>query len=540
MLLRRVAPLALIAFFLSAFAHATPPSGPVQPVLLISIDGMHALDFNNCASGLAAVNNGQPYCPHLAALSEHGVQYLQALASRPSDSFPGLTALVTGATPRSTGAYYDVSYDRSLSPPAQTTPYGIPGGANLCPSVVGTQVGNDEEIDRDLTSITAGGGINPAFLPRDPKNSCRPVYPHTFIRVNTIFEVVKAAGSYTAWEDKHQSYELTKGRSGEGVDDFFAPEINSNVTPLNFPGYDVAGCHTLPDTNPADTGDWTKSFQNIQCYDTLKVQGILHQIRGRTHNGFHPAPVPALFGMNFQAVSIGQKLVQGSDNQAGGYLDALGTPTPALLGEIQFVDHSIGEMVEELKEHGLFDSTLIIISAKHGQSPIDPGRLLRIPADNPALQPPSALLGANVVQALEDDVSLIWLGDQSQTASAAETLSKNLATTGGGEVFAGPSLQLLFSDPAKDPRVPDIIVSPNVGVVYTGHQAKVAEHGGFANDDRNVILLVSHPRLQETIFTGEVQTRQVAPTILHALGLDPDKLDAVRLEGTTALPGLPF
>jgi hypothetical protein len=74
---------------------------------------------------------------------------LQALTPRPSDSFPGLTAIVTGGTPRSAGFYYDVSYDRNLSPPYTTTPYGIIGGPTLCPSVIGTQVGYDEEIDVD-------------------------------------------------------------------------------------------------------------------------------------------------------------------------------------------------------------------------------------------------------------------------------------------------------------------------------------------------------------------------------------------------------
>ncbi len=106
---------------------------------------------------------------------------------------------------------------------AKTTPYGIVGGPGLCPSVIGTQVGFDEEIDIELTKFDAGGGINPDYLPRDPKNSCAPVYPHQFIRVNTLFEVVKAAGGYTAWSDKHQSYELVDGRSGKGVDDFYAP-----------------------------------------------------------------------------------------------------------------------------------------------------------------------------------------------------------------------------------------------------------------------------------------------------------------------------
>src|SRR6266566_2162039 len=60
-------------------------------VLLISIDGMHALDFVNCATRISAINGGQPNCPNLAELGQHGVNYREASASKPSDSFPGLT-----------------------------------------------------------------------------------------------------------------------------------------------------------------------------------------------------------------------------------------------------------------------------------------------------------------------------------------------------------------------------------------------------------------------------------------------------------------
>jgi Type I phosphodiesterase / nucleotide pyrophosphatase len=293
--------------------------GRIQHVLLISIDGMHSVDFTNCIAG--------SFCPRLAELGEIGANFTLAQTSRPSDSFPGLTALVTGGSPRSTGAFYDVSYDRSLSPPAKTTPYGIQGGQNLCPSVVGTQIGFDEEIDVDLTRLDAGGGIDPGFLPRDPKNNCAPVFPHTFIRVNTIFEVVKAAGGYTAWSDKHQSYELTNGQSGKGVDDYFAPEINSFPVPLP----QVSGCNPLPD--PAHSGSgfaWTDSFANIRCYDTLKVQAILNEIDGKDHTGMLSRPVPNVFGMNFQAVSVGQKLVEtiNGTTMTGGYLDNVGTPSP--------------------------------------------------------------------------------------------------------------------------------------------------------------------------------------------------------------------
>ena len=122
---------ALCAFLFAASAtpylHAGAPQNGenderrIRRVLLISIDGMHALDFINCSKGISGVNGGDPYCPQLALLNQTGVNYLDASASRPSDSFPGLMALVSGGSPRTVGAFYDVAYDRSLDPPAKDT-----------------------------------------------------------------------------------------------------------------------------------------------------------------------------------------------------------------------------------------------------------------------------------------------------------------------------------------------------------------------------------------------------------------------------------
>src|SRR6516165_3398686 len=75
-------------------------------VLLISIDGMHAVDYANCVASNT--------CPTLAALGKTGVNYTRTTTSRPSDSFPGLMAIVTGGSPRTVGAFYDVAYDRVL------------------------------------------------------------------------------------------------------------------------------------------------------------------------------------------------------------------------------------------------------------------------------------------------------------------------------------------------------------------------------------------------------------------------------------------
>jgi arylsulfatase A-like enzyme len=107
-------------------------------------------------------------------------------------------------------------------------------------------------------------------------------------------------------------------------------------------------------------------------------------------------------------------------------------------------------------------------------------------------------------------------------------------------MFNAPGVPTEFGGAGGDPRSPDIIVQPNVGVVYTGSSKKQSEHGGFAQDDTNVMILVSNPGLKARTVTSFVETTQVAPTILRALGLNPRELEAVRIEGTPVLPGIDF
>jgi len=118
-----------------------------------------------------------------------------------------------------------------------------------------------------------------------------------------------------------------------------------------------------------------------------------------------------------------------------------------------------------------------------------------------------------------------------------ETLKANAATAGISQIFFGASITNNYYSSATASRTPDIIVQPNVGVVYTGSNKKQAEHGGFAHDDTNVMLLVSNPSMAQNTNYQFVETKQVAPTILKFLGLDPNALDAVKMEGTAVLPG---
>ncbi|HXC16555.1 MAG TPA: hypothetical protein VNV60_03855, partial [Holophagaceae bacterium] len=138
----------------------------------------------------------------------------------------------------------------------------------------------------------------------------------------------------------------------------------------------------------------------------------------------------------------------------------------------------------------------------------------------------------------DDDGALLWLADQSKTAQVVAALRANRAALAIEEIYAGESLKLRFNNPEKDAHVPDIMIQPAHGMIYTTSHKKNAEHGGFGEDDTHVALLVSHPDLEPRVVKSPVQTTQVAPTILKALRLDPDDLDAVKKELTRALPGL--
>jgi Type I phosphodiesterase / nucleotide pyrophosphatase len=535
--------------------------GKIKRVLLISVDGMHAVDFLNCSRGMSAIDNGQPFCPALAALGKNGFNYVAASTSKTSDSFPGLTAIITGGSPAYTGVYYDVAYSRNYDAPARTTGNGLAAGpCTPFATPTGTTTEYEEGIDIDKTklnggapgaSLTDGGiaSIDSKKLVRDPNNGCNPVWPWNFVRANSIFSVIHQAGGFTAWSDKHPAYSsVASGIGPIALDDFYAPEINSNVvalprvvTPLG------TSCNPIRDPG-SDLTAWTNSFQNIQCYDTLKVNAVLNWIDGKDHLGKQQTKVPTIFGMNFQALSVGQKLIEASNSTTGGYLDAAGTPGAALLSEFQFVDASIAQFVAELKAQNLFDSTLIVITAKHGQSPIDPSRYVSQLISGTS--PVTLLSNAGFIPfsestnnptgigPTEDDVSLVWLTNSSDTLSAVDILESNATATGIalGQIYYGPSLTLNYNDPTRDPRTPDIIVTPNVGVTYSGSKAKLAEHGGFSHDDTNVVLLLSNPSYQAKTIRTSVGTVQVAPTILQTLGLNPSSLSAVVAEGTAVLP----
>jgi len=560
--------------------HESHENSPIKHVLLISVDGLHQNDLDWFVHKY----------PHstLAKMVKSGISYNNARTPFPSDSFPGMVGQATGGNPKTTGIYYDDGYSHGLLPLETVTANCIPD-TNHTTNVSGAEVQYAENIEPTIAgniSLDAGQGISglypvnglmpgvlssvpaniltmvgaadavrkklidPTQLPVDPA-TCTRVYPHQYLQVNTIFEVAHAHTLHTAWTDKHPAYEILNGPSGYGIDDLFAPEINSVVDPIT------------------NTNDWTKDNTNTQQYDTIKVKSVINEINGFDHSGTTAMGTPAIFGMNFQAVSTAQKLNTSStpensaNTQLGGYVTTnnVTTPGPVVQSALKFVDGSLKQMQDAINGN---PDTVIILSAKHGQSPQKRSDLTIINDNNMLAVLESAWSATNpsisplVAHAMDDDGVLLWLNDRSQAAADfAKSFLMSYSGNGAGSnpdgsqsvkpfTNAGLSKILAGSEAANsigvttaDQRVPDVIGYAKVGSVYAKSSlSKIAEHGGHAIADRHVPIVVSGAGIPHQIVDKHVDTIQIAPTILHLLGLNPEELQAVKIEKTQVLPEL--
>ena len=569
-------------------------------VLILSVDGLRSADLQDPAL--------QPYLTNINSLRTMGVTYPNAFTTSPSDSFPGTLAWLTGAGPATTGVYYDDSYVRNLTAPI--APFnGDPSGNASSP--LGTEAPFFEAIDYSIPADPSkpdptnvlwrldGGGyvsgdptkplvqgnygkesIDPTRLPQNcSSGTCKPVYPWQYLKpgINTIFNVAHQAGLYTAFSDKHAgAYNIVQGPGGKAIDDYYSPEINASVI-LDSTGrlvdaisFDANGKPVI-DPNAAVVTD---STQYTKPYDDLKVQAILNEINGKNALGTKNAPVPNIFEMNFQAVSVAQKALNGGIDNAGNPTNnprATGAtpptgPSSVLVDALQHTDESIGKILTAINSNPrLVGKTLVILVAKHGQDPRKGvGNLLH---DNLIPSAIASHLGdpGAVSQATQDDVALIWLKDQSKIANVSNYLrslktlplctgadsgsptAKPTCNPGIANVYSGTrAFEVgLAPSPKPDNRTPDLFVRALPGYIFVGNPAKgkkIAEHGAlFTPDATNIALVVGGAGLpsevQGTTVARKVKTTQIAVTVLEALGLNPELLTGVRIEDTDALPG---
>jgi hypothetical protein len=567
----------------SASAHHR---GQIKHVLLVSVDGMHQSDLDWYIANHPS--------SELARLAAGGAEFTNNHTSDPSDSDPGGTALMTGGDPRATGVYYDVEYSHAVDEAGATCTPGQPatGGdviydspddtLNAVPDLLNNGSGNTFPSFDEGGSIYPSGddtnpgaimnltghpqsGLNPGSFPVDPK-TCQPITPWDYLKVNTIFQVIHNAGLRTAWSDKHAIYTSFNGpgSGGMSIDDFFGPEIDSQAVEPNGVPY------------PTDT-DWAHDDAATKQYDGYKVQAVINELDGSDHSGTQQVGVPAILGMNFQTVSVAEKvdspstLTKNADGsftegptELAGYYPGTTTPRPLLASAFDYVNAQLERMVDTIQQDGLASSTAIIVTAKHGQSPQDPLLLKRINdgaiigAINAAWTAQTGDPNNLIVAGTDDDLWQSYLSVKTQHAadfvkhylwnhSATGVLYSNdgvnrgteqVAHSGLAKIYAGHEAADFFGVPYSDPRYPDVFGRVQVGTVYTTG-SKIAEHGGDNPGDRDAPLLVYAPgTAPHSRVHSWVETTQVAPTILHLLGLDPNALEAVQEEGTKVLPGI--
>lgn len=100
--------LAVLSLF-PLLAHANDDDKVYKHVAVFSVDGLHPSDVTK----YIAMRPGSTF----EALLKTGYEYTDASTTGPSDSFPGTLAQFTGAGPRTTGVWYDDTYDRSYFAP---------------------------------------------------------------------------------------------------------------------------------------------------------------------------------------------------------------------------------------------------------------------------------------------------------------------------------------------------------------------------------------------------------------------------------------
>jgi hypothetical protein len=461
----------------------TPTDHPAERVILISIDGMHAVDLANWVAAH----------PHsaLAELSARGVTYTNAHVPW-ADPAAGLVALATGGTPLTTGIIGSDGYDRALSP----------AGSHCQTKGAPILIGKGIE-----SSDAPAGRLDASKMPLSPQHGCTPVFPHDLLLVNNIFEVIKARGDRTAWAGENAALtDLYQGPSGHGLDEACGFEGRQD----GFRDNAAAGIAS----------------------DKGRVAALLHWIDGKDFAGASNTPVPVLFGMSF--VSVGVAMA----TKGMGYSDVTGTPSSGLEESLAFTDEAIGRIIQRLKDRHLYDSTWIIVTSPYGHAPIDQRKRRIIPiAELTAVA--NSIHPGLAAHVSGGDVGMIWLREPSMIPAVVKAYGDKSAALGIEEIYSGPKLGLTLNLPDQDTRMPDIILQPELGVAWVSPADPApATYGGMQDEDTHVALLVAGSQLTGRVDKTWVPTSQVAPLLLRALGIEKFDLQALHREHTPALPGI--
>lgn len=461
----------------------TPTDHPASRVLLLNIEGMHALD-------LARWVDAHPSSA-LAELSQRGVTYTNAHTPW-ADPAAGLVSVVTGGSPRSTGILTVDGYDRTLSPPSSPCGLDHPSDGAATPLYPSTASSAPKQTMQSP--------------PLDPHHGCVPLTPHQLLRVNTLFEIVHQRGGRTAWAGNNPALtDLLRGPSGQGLDE---------------------ACDT--DTHGAGKSNTLPLDLN---QDAARVDTLLQWVNGKDCSG-HPSTVPEIFGVTLTAFDAAVR------EGVSAYQTYSGQPSSTVNTALSATDDQIRRILVALKKEHLYDSTWIVVTSAFGDGAISPQRSHSVDAASLTAVADSSVPGV-VLHIAAEGPAMLWLRDPAKTNEVVTALGRRADALGIATIATGAELALTMNPPTDDSRMPDIVLEPRESIRYTaGGLFGLSIDGGDREAETHVPVLISGAQFTGRIDKTWVPVTQVAPLLLRALGMDKFNLDALHHEHTPALPGI--
>lgn len=374
------------------------------------------------------------------------------------------------------------------------------GGSPISTGIFSSQ-GFDRAMQRD------GDGCRPVASDLDltaghsilfeAESGCDALQAHRLVRVNTIFDVVHAAVGRTAWADASAGYaDLLRGFSGNALDDVFIAS---------------AAPHDIDRISAAEE-------QDRECVDAV----LRWMAKG--------PDAPRLAGLSLIGLDAAQRSIP-----------LLQTASPGTAGSVkrsplEHADAQVRRIVSALDKAGLFESTWIIVTARHGS--IGDTANLRVVDSALVEQVAKMAAGGELDRVVAGTAAMIWLKHPEKTETIVNAYRTKMLDLGIGAIYFGEKLKLIMNTAKEDSRMPDVILEPQAGVVWAIEGQWPKHLGGFSDDENHVAMLISGRQLTGRVDKTPVQSGQVAPLILQMLGMDKLELQALRQEHVPPLPGI--
>lgn len=241
-----------------------------------------------------------------------------------------------------------------------------------------------------------------------------------------------------------------------------------------------------------------------------------------------------------------------------------GPAAPDVMGRIvRRADQQIGRLITHLQRRGIFDDTIIVVTADHGMV----SNTYQL--DDAVIKSAVRQAGGDLFFHVGGSSAYIWLHNRADSASVARNLLTVLPTfpTAGttppdaitfahyrhlaGESYRYDPVVAPGKDLAPDlaaayqyllgtfngPSAPDIVLSYPENMISRAAADQHGEHGGATWGAQHIPLVVSGPGIRHGLTSSfPARLMDVAPTVFALLGLAPHRMDGVVLADALQRP----